>query len=43
MTQIAAAVFTSLDLGEEFVSREVAEMGSHELMKTASRSVLGTM
>lgn len=43
MTQVAAAVFTALGLGEEFVSREVAEMGSHQLTKTASRIVLGMM
>src|SRR5665213_132276 len=43
MTRIAAAVFSALDLGQEFMCREVAEMGSHQLMKTASRSVLGTM
>ena len=43
MTQIAAAVFTALELDEEFISREVVEMGGHQLMKSASRSVLGTM
>jgi hypothetical protein len=43
MTQIATAVFSTLHLGEEFISREVAEMGSHQLIRTASRSVLGTM
>jgi hypothetical protein len=43
MTQIATSVFTTLDLGEEFISREVTEMGSHQLTKTANRSVLGTM
>jgi len=43
MTQIATAVLTALHLGEEFISREVAEMGSHQLTKTASRGVFGTM
>lgn len=37
MTQIAAAVFTAFDVDEELISREVAEMGSHLLIKTASR------
>jgi hypothetical protein len=43
MTQVATAVFTTLHLGEELISREAAEMRSHQLVKTASRSVLGTM
>jgi len=43
MTQTAAAVFTALGLSKEFITREVAEMGSHQLTKTANRSVLGSM
>ena len=43
MTQTASAVFTALGLGEEFITREVTEMGSHQLTKTANRTVLGSM
>ena len=43
MTQTAAAVFTALGLSKEFITREVTEMGSHQLTKTANRSVLGSM
>jgi hypothetical protein len=43
MRQSAAVVFTTFDVGEEFISREVAELGSHQIVKTATRSVLGTM
>jgi hypothetical protein len=43
MTQTAAAVFTALGLSEQFITREVTEMGTHQLTKTANRSVLGTM
>lgn len=43
MTQTAAAAFTALGLPEEFITRETAEMGTHQLTKTANRSVLGTM
>jgi hypothetical protein len=43
MTQTASAVFTALGLSEEFITREVTEMGSHQLTKTANRSVLGSM
>ena len=43
MTQTAGRVFTALGLPEEFVSHEVTEMHDHQLAKTASRSVLGTM
>ncbi len=43
MTQTAAAVFTAFGLSEEFITREVTEMGTHQLTKTANRSVLGSM
>ena len=43
MTQTAAAVFTALGLSDQFITQEVTEMGSHQLTKTASRSVLGSM
>ena len=43
MTQTAALVFTELRLPNTLVSHEVAEMDSHQLTKTASRSVLGTL
>ena len=43
MTQSAALVFTELGLPDTLVSHEVAEMDSHQVTKTASRSVLGTM
>jgi hypothetical protein len=42
-TQTAAQVFTALGRSEQFITREVTEMGSHQLTKTANRSVLGTM
>jgi len=31
MTQTAAAVFTTLGLSKKFITREVTEMGSHQL------------
>jgi hypothetical protein len=43
MTQTAAAVFTAPGLPEEFTTREITAMGTHQLTKTANRSVLGTM
>ena len=43
MTQTAAAVFTALGLSKEFTTREVTEMGTHQLTKTTNRSALGTM
>ena len=43
MTQTAVAVFTALGLSKEFITREATEMGSHQLTKTANRSVLGSM
>ena len=42
-TQNAALVFTELGLPDTLVSHEVAEMDSHQVTKTANRSVLGTM
>jgi len=43
MTQTAATVFTALGLPDEFITHETTEMGTHQLTKTANRSVLGTM
>jgi hypothetical protein len=43
MTQTAAAVFTALGLSKEFITREVTEIGTHQLTKTANRSLLGSM
>jgi hypothetical protein len=43
MPQTATAVFSALGLTEEFITREVTDMGSHQLSKTANRSVLGSM
>jgi hypothetical protein len=43
MGQAAAAVFTALGLPAPFIANEVAAMAEHQLAKTASRSVLGTM
>jgi hypothetical protein len=43
MPQTATTVLTALGLSEEFITREVTEMASHQLTKTANRSVLGTM
>lgn len=43
MTETAASVFTALSLPATFVSQELAEMRSHQMAKTASRSVLGTL
>jgi len=43
MTETAAAVFAALGLSESFVASEVAAMTNHQMTKTASRSVLGTM
>jgi hypothetical protein len=43
MTQTAAAIFTALGLDNEFIAQEIIEMNSHQLTKTANRSVLGTM
>ena len=43
MTQTAAAIFTALGLPEEFITQETTEMSTHQLRKTANRSVLGTM
>jgi hypothetical protein len=43
MPQTATAVFTALGLSKEFISREIAEMDSHQLTKTTNRSVLGTI
>ena len=31
MTQTAAAVFTAFGLSKKFITREVTEMGSHQL------------
>jgi hypothetical protein len=39
----SAAVFTALELGDEFIAHEIIEMTTHQLIKTASRSVLGSM
>jgi len=43
MLQTAATVINGLGLDQQFISREVTEMSAHQLTKTASRSVLGTM
>lgn len=43
MAQTAATIFTNLRLPEEFITHEINEMGTHQLTKTANRSVLGTM
>ena len=43
MTQTAATIFTALGLPEEFITHETTEMGTHQLTKTANRSVLGTI
>lgn len=43
MRAAAVAVFTSLGLDEHLISREIAEMNAHQLAKTTSRSVLGSM
>jgi hypothetical protein len=43
MTETAAAVFAALGLSESFVASEVAAMTNHQMTKTASHSVLGTM
>ena len=43
MPQTAATVFTSLGLGYQWISREGAEMGTHQLTTAANRSVLVTM
>jgi hypothetical protein len=40
---IAAAVFTALALSKQFITREVTEMGTHQLTKSANRSLLGSM
>jgi hypothetical protein len=41
--QTASTVFAALGLSEEFITREVTEMGGHRLTKTTNRSVLGSM
>jgi hypothetical protein len=43
MTLAAELVFTALGLPDEFVRDEIAEMRRSQVMKTASRSVLGSM
>jgi hypothetical protein len=43
MTQTAATIFTALSLPEEFITHETTEISTHQLTKTANRSVLGTM
>jgi len=43
MTETAASVFTALSLPATFVCQELAEMRSHQIAKTASRSDLGTL
>jgi hypothetical protein len=42
-TETAAAVFAALGLSESFIASEVTAMANHQMAKTASRSVLGTM
>jgi hypothetical protein len=43
MPHTAAMVFSALGLSEQFINQEVIGMSSHQLTKTASRSVLGSM
>jgi hypothetical protein len=43
MPQTAATVFADLGIDEQLIDRELTEMSTHQLTKTASRSVLGTM
>jgi hypothetical protein len=43
MTQTAEAVFTAIGLPEAFIASEITAMAQHQIAKTASRSVLGTM
>jgi hypothetical protein len=43
MTETAATVFAALGLSESFIASEVTAMTNHQMTKTASRSVLGTM
>lgn len=43
LTETAASMFAALGLPEAFIATEVSAMAHHQMTKTASRSVLGTM
>ena len=43
MPRTEATVFNGLGFNQQFISREVTEMTAHQLTKTASRSVFGTI